>query len=171
MHEKKIRIAINGAGRIGRAFIRLAFNNPNIEFVAINDLGDIENIAYLMRYDTAYGVAPFEVKAKEDQTAIIVNGKEIRFLNEKDPALLPWQDLNVDIVIEATGVFTAYEKARDHITAGAKRVVITAPAKGEPKDETEVMVLMGINDEKLEKSVISSNASARPMPFLQLFRY
>ncbi|NLE07434.1 MAG: type I glyceraldehyde-3-phosphate dehydrogenase [Parcubacteria group bacterium] len=159
MHEKKIRIAINGAGRIGRAFIRLAFNNPNIEFVAINDLGDIENIAYLMRYDTAYGVAPFEVKAKEDQTAIIVNGKEIRFLNEKDPALLPWQDLNVDIVIEATGVFTAYEKARDHITAGAKRVVITAPAKGEPKDETEVMVLMGINDEKLEKSVISSNAS------------
>lgn len=159
MDEKKIRIAINGAGRIGRAFVRLALNNPSIEFVAINDLGDIENIAYLMKYDTAYGMTPFETKVKEDKTAIVVNGKEIKFLNEKDPALLPWKDLGVDVVIESTGAFTSYEKARGHVTAGAKRVVITAPAKGEPKDETEVMVLMGINDEKLEKSVISSNAS------------
>ncbi|MEK7635060.1 MAG: type I glyceraldehyde-3-phosphate dehydrogenase [Patescibacteria group bacterium] len=159
MENKTIKVAINGAGRIGRAFLKLALKESSIEIVAMNDLGDIENIAYLLKYDTAYGNAQFPVSVKEDKTAIIVNGKEIKFLSEKDPAVLPWKDLDVDVVIESTGAFTGYEKARAHVTAGAKRVVITAPAKGEPKDETEVMVLMGINDEKLEKSVISSNAS------------
>jgi glyceraldehyde 3-phosphate dehydrogenase len=159
MENKKIKVAINGAGRIGRAFLKLALKEPAIDVVAINELGDIENIAYLLKYDTAYGNAQFGVKVSDDKKKIIVNEKEIAFLSEKDPVALPWKDLSVDVVIESTGAFTSYEKAQAHVTAGAKRVVITAPAKGEPKDETEVMVLMGINDEKLEKSVISSNAS------------
>lgn len=159
MENKKIRVAINGAGRIGRAFIRLMQNTPEIELVAINDLGDIENIAYLLKYDTAYGAAQFPVLVKEDKTALVVNGKEVKFLSEKEPASLPWKDLNIDVVIESTGAFTTFEKAKAHTLAGAKRVIITAPAKGEPADETQTTVLMGINDEKLEKSIISSNAS------------
>ncbi len=159
MQNKNIKVAINGAGRIGRAFLRLAQNNPNLEIVAINDLGDIDNIAYLIKYDTAYGVAQFPVEVSRNKEAIIVNGKEIKFLSEREPVNLPWKDLNVDVVLESTGAFTKFETAKAHVDAGAKRVVITAPAKGEPIDETQVMVLMGINDEKLEKSVISSNAS------------
>ena len=159
--DKKIRVAINGAGRIGRAFIRLALKEPGIEVVAINELGDIDNIAYLLKYDTAYGNSGLKVKTDESKKKLIINEKEIAFLSEKDPALLSWKDLNIDVVLESTGVFTAYDQAGAHITAGAKRVVITAPAKGEPRDDTEVMVLMGINEEKLEKAIISSNASCR----------
>jgi glyceraldehyde 3-phosphate dehydrogenase len=159
MENKKIRVAINGAGRIGRAFIRLAQNFPDLEIVAINDLGDIENIAYLLKYDTAYGAAQFGVSVKEDKTALVINGNEVKFLSEKEPASLPWKDLNIDVVIESTGAFTTFEKAKAHVDAGAKRVIITAPAKGEPADESQTTVLMGINDEKLEKSIISSNAS------------
>ena len=159
MENKKIRVAINGAGRIGRAFTRLMQNTPEIELVAINDLGDIENIAYLLKYDTAYGAAQFPVSVKEDKTVLIINGSEVKFLSEKEPASLPWKDLNIDVVIESTGAFTTFEKAKAHIDAGAKRVIITAPVKGEPADETQTTVLMGINDEKLEKSIISSNAS------------
>lgn len=159
MENKKIRVAINGAGRIGRAFIRLAQNFSDIEIVAVNDLGDVDNIAYLLKYDTAYGVAQFSISTKEDKKALIINEKEVEFLSEKNPSDLPWKYLNVDVVIEATGAFTQFKKARAHIDAGAKRVIITAPAKDDPKDETEAMVLMGINDEKLEKAVVSSNAS------------
>lgn len=157
--DKKIRVAINGAGRIGRAFLKLALKEPSIEIVAMNDLGDAQNIGYLLKYDTAYGNSGLEIEVAEDGKNISVNGKEIAFLSEKDPTALPWKDLNVDVVIESTGAFTAYDKARAHVTAGAKRVVITAPAKGDPKDESEVMILMGINDEKIEKAVVSSNAS------------
>ncbi len=171
-----IRVAINGAGRIGRAFLKLALDmqalgegGRKIEIVAINDLGDIENIAYLIKYDTAYGSARFGVKVGEDGKHLIIEQphsaeaarrqREISFLSEKDPANLPWKDLNIDVVIESTGFFTTFEKARAHITAGAKRVVITAPAKEDPKDETEATVLMGINEEKLKTCEVSSNAS------------
>ncbi len=159
MEGKTIRVAINGAGRIGRAFLKLAQNNPQIEVVAINDLGNIENIAYLIKYDTAYGGAQFPVTVNESKDALLINGKEVKFLSQKEANLLPWKDMNVDVVIESTGVFTSFEKAKVHIEAGAKRVVITAPVKDAPADETQATVLMGINDEKLEKSQVSSNAS------------
>jgi glyceraldehyde 3-phosphate dehydrogenase len=167
--DKKIRVAINGAGRIGRAFLKLSQNYPEIEVVAINDLGDIENIVYLIKYDTAYGSAQFEVKANEDKKKILIsrsqstealrNNQEINFLSEKELVKLPWRNLNIDVVIEATGAFTSFEKARGHLEAGAKRVVITAPAKDEPRDESEATVLVGINDEKLKTCLVSSNAS------------
>ena len=147
-----IRVAINGFGRIGRAFARLS-QNRGIELVAVNDLGSLENLAYLLKYDTIYGRAPFSVEVKN--STLFVDGKEVRFLSEKDPANLPWKDLNIDVVVESTGVFTDYEKANAHITAGAKRVVITAPAKG----EMGATMLMGINEDKLATCQISSNAS------------
>lgn len=168
-----IRVALNGAGRIGRAFLKLSQNYPQIEIVAINDLGDINNIAYLMKYDTAYGASHFAVAVNDAQDKLIIekqfsaspeNGTErdkyeVKFLCEKEPQKLPWKDLNVDVVVECTGAFTSFEKAKAHIEAGAKRVVITAPAKDSPADETQATVLMGINDEKLGKCTISSNAS------------
>jgi len=156
-----IRVAINGMGRIGRAFFRLAQNFPNLEVVAVNDLGEIDNIVYLMKYDTAYGVAQFDIKVKEDKKALIVNKKEIEFLNEKNPSDLPWKYLNIDVVIEATGAFTTYKKAKAHIEAGAKRVIITAPVKDEPADDTQSTILMGVNCDKLKNPalIITSNAS------------
>ncbi|HEX5774398.1 MAG TPA: type I glyceraldehyde-3-phosphate dehydrogenase [Candidatus Paceibacterota bacterium] len=149
------RIAINGLGRIGRAFVRQAWNNPAIEIVAANDLGSIENLAYLLEYDTVYGKAPFTVEAKEGK--LIVDGKEIAFLSEKEPANLPWKDLAIDVVIESTGFFTEYDKAKSHLDAGARRVVISAPAKGE--SDIGATVLMGLAEEKLATSPITSNAS------------
>lgn len=157
--DKKIRVAINGAGRIGRAFLKLSQNNPQIEVVAINDLGDIENIAYLIKYDTAYGPAQFPVSVKESKDGFLINGQEVKFLSQKEANLLPWKDLNVDVVLESTGAFTSFEKAKVHVEAGAKRVVITAPVKDAPIDDTQATILMGINDEKLEKTKVSSNAS------------
>lgn len=155
---KKIRIAINGAGRIGRAFWRLAEADENLEVVAVNDLSSAENIAYLLKYDSVYGRAKFSVEAKDG--ALIVGGRKVRRLEEKDPALLPWKELAIDVVVESTGVFNDFEKASAHITAGAKRVVISAPAKGTaPNGITAGMVLMGINDEKLKTCQVSSNAS------------
>lgn len=155
-----IKVAINGAGRIGRAFIRLSQNfSENIEIIAINDLGDIENIAYLLRYDTVYGGAQFPVEVTEDKQSIIVEGRIINFLSIREPKDLPWKKLNVDVVIESTGLFTSFEKARAHIDSGARRVVITAPVKDAPSDETQATILMGINDQNLDKCIISSNAS------------
>ena len=159
MENKKIKVAINGAGRIGRAFLRLAQNFPNIEIVAINDLGDIENIAYLLKYDTAYGTAQFGVMVSDDKKSLIIENKEIEFLSEKNPSDLPWKYLNIDVVVESTGAFTTFKKAKAHIDAGAKRVVITAPVKDDPIDETQATVLMGINEEKLKICIVSSNAS------------
>lgn len=159
---KKLRVAINGFGRIGRAFLKIAKNRPEIEIVGINDLGDIENIAYLLKYDTAYGKSDFEVKTKKDgdKSFLVIGGKEVRFLSEKDPTKLPWKDLGVDIVVESTGLFTSYDKAKVHLDAGAKRVVVSAPVKGEPAPGvTGATVLMGINEEELETCQISSNAS------------
>ena len=157
--DKKIRVAINGMGRIGRAFFRLAQNFPNIDIVAVNDLGEIENIAYLLKYDTAYGMAQFPIGIKEDKKFLIVGDKEIEFLSEKNPSDLPWRYLDIDVVLEASGAFTTYKKAKGHIDVGAKRVVITAPSKDEPSDDTQATILMGINEEKLKTCTISSNAS------------
>lgn len=152
------RIAINGFGRIGRGFFRLAETHPELELVAVNDLGSVENLAYLLKYDTVYHTAAFPVEVKEGK--LVVNGREIRTIAEKDPTKLPWKDLAIDIVVESTGIFNDYDKAAGHLSAGAKRVVITAPAKGTPPSGVEAgMVLMGVNDEKLKTCTISSNAS------------
>ncbi len=149
-----IRVAINGFGRIGRAFARLS-KDRGIEIIAVNDLGSLENLAYLLKYDTVYGRAPFSVETKGN--VLLIDGKEVKFLSEKDPAQLPWKELAVDIVVESTGLFTDYEKAKAHIDAGAKRVVITAPVKDD--SGSGATVLMGVNQEKLATCQISSNAS------------
>jgi glyceraldehyde 3-phosphate dehydrogenase len=158
---KTTRVAINGFGRIGRAFLRVAKKFPDIEVAAVNDLGDLENLAYLFKYDTAYGRNESSVEARPGTPALAVDGREIRFISEKDPAKLPWKDLGIDIVVESTGFFETYEKAKAHLDAGAKRVVVTAPVKGNPEDSgvSGATVLMGLNDDRLAGCQISSNAS------------
>ncbi|TAN35350.1 type I glyceraldehyde-3-phosphate dehydrogenase [Patescibacteria group bacterium] len=171
-----IRVAINGFGRIGRAFARRSHgrppvhrgkagdmdstSSPQVEIVAVNDLGALEDLAYLLKYDTVYGRAPFEVgispSTSSGQSALLIDGKEVSFFSEKDPANLPWKDLSVDVVVESTGFFTDYEKAHAHIGAGARRVVITAPVKESPLGAT---VLMGLNEDKLATCRMTSNAS------------
>lgn len=149
------KVAINGFGRIGRTFFRLAFANPDIEIVAVNDLGDINNLAYLLTYDSAYGRAPFAVTVDGD--ALVVDGRRVKFIQEKDPKALPWGVLGVDVVVESTGFFTTYEGASAHIEAGAKRVVISAPAKG--SEELGKTILMGVNEKDLQTCAVTSNAS------------
>jgi glyceraldehyde 3-phosphate dehydrogenase len=158
-YMKKIRVAINGGGRIGRAFYRIARDRDDMEVVAINDLGNIDNIAYLLKYDTAYGQKFASVAASADKKKIVVDSQEIAFISEKDPALLPWKAMGIDVVVEATGFFTSYDKARAHVTAGAKKVVITAPVKGDAANADEATVLMGINDDRLKTCTVTSNAS------------
>src|SRR3989344_1855526 len=148
-----VRVAINGFGRIGRGFMRSAHCRSEFEIVAVNDLAPADNLAYLLKYDSVYGRAPFPVSAADH--AIVVDGKNIPVLSERDPANLPWRDMHVDIVVESTGFFTDAEKARAHITAGAKRVVISAPAKGVGAET----ILIGANEEKFAACDISSNAS------------
>lgn len=150
-----IRVAINGAGRIGRAFYKLARERKELEVVAINDLGDIENIAYLLKYDTVYGPSGLNIEVSDGN--LVVEGKAIKFLQERDPANLPWGKLDIDVVVESTGAFTKYEDAQAHTTAGARRVVISAPGKGdESLGET---ILLGINEDKFETCQLSSNGS------------
>ncbi len=157
---KKIRVAINGAGRIGRAFMKVAHERPEIDIVAINDLGDAQNIAYLIKYDSVYGKAPFDVSVGDDGKKIVLGKDETIFLSEKEPANLPWKDLDIDVVVESTGFFTSFEKAKAHLDAGAKKVVVTAPMKDDPNPEVPgATILMGVNEEKLSTCVISSNAS------------
>jgi glyceraldehyde 3-phosphate dehydrogenase len=160
---KTTRVAINGAGRIGRAFLKLAIGNPELEIVAINDIGDIKNIGYLLKYDTVYKGSGLDVKIVEDATLqnqkLIINEKEVAYTSIKDPATLPWAAMSVDIVVESTGLFTSFEKARAHITAGAKKVVITGPVKEDPKDASEATVLMVLNEDALTGAVVTSNAS------------
>jgi glyceraldehyde 3-phosphate dehydrogenase len=152
------KIAINGFGRIGRAFLRVAQDRPEIEVVAINDLGDAEQFAYLLKYDSVYGRAKFEVSAEKN--ALVVAGRKIPLYAEADPGKLPWKDLDIDVVVESTGFFTSYEKAKVHLDAGAKRVVITAPVKDEaPEGIAGATILVGINDDKFAASQITSNAS------------
>lgn len=149
-----VSIAINGFGRIGRLVCRLALQHSDINLVAVNDLVPADNLAYLLKYDSTHGRFGKEVKAEEN--AILVDGKKIAVFSEKDPLKLPWKELNIDYVIESTGFFTQAEEAGKHLTAGAKRVIITAPAK----EEIPTFV-MGVNENKYnpEKDHIVSNAS------------
>lgn len=157
---KKIRVAINGFGRIGRAFAKVSKERQEIELVAINDLGSIKNFAYLLKYDTVYGVSSFDVSADEEKGILTIDGQEVRYISEKDPTKLPWRELGVDIVVESTGLFTSAEKSQAHIDAGAKRVVISAPVKDAPDASIKgATILMGMNEDKLETCQISSNAS------------
>lgn len=167
----KLRVAINGFGRIGRAFFKVARGREDMEVVAVNDLGDISNLAYLLKYDTAYRVSDFEVTVKEDGSAFVVDGREVRYLSERDGSKLPWRDMNIDVVVESTGLFTSYVKAKFHLDAGAKRVVLSAPSKDEAGDPTATMVLIGINEDKIAASPITSNASCTTnaaAPFLAI---
>jgi glyceraldehyde 3-phosphate dehydrogenase len=154
------RVAINGFGRIGRQVFKAILERypDEIEIVAVNDLSDNETLAHLLRYDSTYGHFDGEVEASEDAFTVTIGDEtmQIRALAEKDPTKLPWGDLNVDIVIESTGRFTEAEKARAHLQAGAKKVMITAPAKGE-----DITVCLGVNDEAYdhEQHHIVSNAS------------
>ncbi len=157
---KKLRVAINGLGRIGRAFYRLAVKEPQIEVVAVNDLADKTNMAYLLSYDSVYGQTRTDAdftRTVAEGDDLIVGGKRFKYLSEKEPAKLPWKELGIDVVVEATGFFASGEGAGQHIAAGAKRVIVTAPIKGESKNCKTV--LMGINEEELKTCKISSNAS------------
>ena len=148
------KIAINGFGRIGRNAFKLAFERDDIEVVAINDLTDTKTLAHLLKHDSTYGTYHYDVSY--DENSIFVDGKQILVLAEKDPALLPWGEFGVDVVIEATGLFVQPDKARAHINAGAKKVVISAPAKGEGAK----FIVLGVNEHELTREDdIISNAS------------
>lgn len=161
MSKQKTRVAINGFGRIGRAFLKLAFSREDLEVVAINDLGEPNNLAYLLKYDSVYGRSEFDVQVhqKDDETFFLLDGmKKIYLLSESDPKKLPWKDFDIDVVVESTGFFTEYKKAAAHIKAGAKRVVISAPAKGDEEEKYKT-VLLGVNEQGLVDAKVTSNAS------------
>lgn len=149
-----VKVGINGFGRIGRNVFRAAMNNPEVEIVAVNDLTDAETLAHLLKYDSVHGILPAEVKAGDGK--LIVNGKEVKVLAQRDPATLPWGDLGVSVVVESTGLFTDGTKAAAHLTAGAQKVIISAPAKNE-----DITIVMGVNNEKYDsvKHHVISNAS------------
>ncbi len=152
-----LRVGINGFGRIGRAVLRARFKYPefnNFEIVAINDLAPPQMIAHLFKYDTIFGKLPYQVEIKDD--SMVVNQKEIKIFQEKDPAKIPWEEVGVDYVIESTGLFTDAESAKAHLRGTVKRVIISAPAKGE-----DVTIVMGVNEEVYDpkKHFIISNAS------------
>ncbi|MEN9880853.1 MAG: glyceraldehyde 3-phosphate dehydrogenase, glyceraldehyde 3-phosphate dehydrogenase [Candidatus Parcubacteria bacterium] len=170
--DKKIRVGINGFGRIGRAFFKLAYDRDDIEVVAINDLGDIHNLAYLLQYDTVYRVSHFDVNAEvhpaenegqQGEQYLVAEGEHevrVRVFQEKDPSLIPWGTLDVDVVVESTGLFVAYDKASAHLRGGAKHVVISAPAKkGEDESVHGETILMAVNEDKFGTCQVTSNAS------------
>ena len=152
----KLKVAINGFGRIGRLVFRAGIDNPNIEFVGINDLVPPDNLAYLLKYDSTHGKFNGTIEAKDD--GIVVNGQFIPCVSVRNPAELPWEKLGVDYVVECTGLFTTHESASNHLKAGAKRVIISAPTKDPEKVKT---LLMGVNHDLFdpEKDSIVSNAS------------
>jgi len=149
-----VRVGINGFGRIGRNIMRAALGTTDIDFVAVNDLTNAKTLAHLLKYDSILGNLDADVKATSD--GIAVSKDEFKVLSVKDPAQLPWKDLGVDVVFESTGIFTSRDGAAKHIEAGAKKVIVTAPAKG-----PDVTVVLGVNDEKYDpaKHQIISNAS------------
>ena len=149
-----VKIGINGFGRIGRNVFRAALKESTLEIVAVNDLTDAKTLAHLLKYDSVHGILDAEVSHTEN--SITVNGKEIRVYAEKDPALLPWGELGVDIVVESTGRFTNGKDAQKHLEAGAKKVIISAPAK-----EEDITIVMGVNHDKYDNALhnIISNAS------------
>lgn len=149
-----IKVGINGFGRIGRNVFRVALNNPQFEIVAVNDLTDAKTLAHLLKYDSVHGTLAGDVKAVEG--GIEVNGKLVKVLAEREPANLPWKAMGVDIVVESTGRFTEKDKAMAHIEAGAKKVIISAPAKNE-----DITIVMGVNQDKYDAANhhVISNAS------------
>ncbi len=149
-----IRVGINGFGRIGRLVFRGALADPNIEIVAVNDLTDAKTLAHLLKYDTNHGTLQAEVSAEGDN--IVVNGKKIKVYAERDPKNIPWGELGVEYVVESTGIFRKRDQAQWHIDAGAKKVIITAPAKGE-----DITIVMGVNEDKYDPANhhVLSNAS------------
>ncbi|MFH1562198.1 MAG: type I glyceraldehyde-3-phosphate dehydrogenase [Nitrospirota bacterium] len=149
-----IKVGINGFGRIGRGVLRAGVNNSNIEFVAVNDITEAKTLAHLLKYDSNFGILNKDVSATSD--GIIVDGKEIKVLKVKDPQELPWKDLGVEVVVESTGLFTDRDSASKHLQAGAKKVIISAPAKGE-----DITIVLGVNEGKYDKNThhIISNAS------------
>jgi glyceraldehyde 3-phosphate dehydrogenase len=171
--DKKIRVGINGFGRIGRAFFKVAFERDDMEVVAINDLGDVHNLAYLLQYDTVYRVSHFDVHAEvhpaqveggvgEQYLVIESDAKsmKVKVVQEKDPALIPWGANMVDVVVESTGLFVAYDKASAHLKGGAKAVVISAPAKDSADASVHgETILLGVNEEKFGTCAVTSNAS------------
>lgn len=148
-----INVAINGFGRIGRAAAKIILDNPNLRLVAINDLGDAKTLAHLLKYDSCYGVYNKEVGWTDNE--IIVNTQRIHFYGEKDPGALPWKELDVDVVIESTGIFLTAEKTKPHLDAGAKKVVLSAPGK----DDSVPTYLIGVNAHKYAGENVVSNAS------------
>lgn len=154
---RKIKIAINGFGRIGRVTFRRLMHFPDIEVVAVNDLADAANIAHLLKYDTVHGLFPGEVLVSDGD--LVVNGKRVKVINQADPAALPWKQMDIHIVLEATGFFTAPDQAMKHIhPSGAKKVILSAPAKDE--HETVKYIVLGVNDHLIDQQdVLISNAS------------
>ena len=148
------KVGINGFGRIGRLVLKAGLNSSNLEFVAVNDLTDAKTLAHLFKYDSTFGIFDGTVEAKDN--AIIINGKEVKVIAQKDPAQLPWKEMGVEIVIESTGRFRDKAQASAHIQAGAKKVIISAPAKNE-----DITIVLGVNEDKYEPSLhhIISNAS------------
>lgn len=148
------KVGINGFGRIGRNVFRAALNNPAVDIVAVNDLTDAKTLAHLLKYDSIHGILDAEVSV--DGSNIIVNGKAVQVLAEREPAKLPWKDLGVEVVVESTGRFTDRDKAAAHLEAGAKKVIISAPAKNE-----DITIVMGVNEDKYEAAShhVISNAS------------
>lgn len=148
------KIGINGFGRIGREVFRVAFTNPEVEVVAVNDLTDAATLAHLLKYDSVHGIFPHEVTVDGDY--IVIDGRKVKVLAQTDPAKLPWGELGVEIVVESTGRFTEGPKAKAHLDAGAKKVIISAPAKQE-----DITIVMGVNEEKYNPAQhnIISNAS------------
>ena len=153
-----MKIAINGFGRIGRLFFRQAFGRPGMEIVAVNDLGDIKNLAYLLKHDSVYGLWEKNISTDVARSVFIVDGVEIKCIREKEIAKLPWGQLGVDIAVESTGLFESFEGARPHLAAGAKRVVITAPAKDAESQDART-VLNGVNEQFFKTCLITSNGS------------
>ena len=149
-----VRVGVNGFGRIGRVFFRAALQAPELEVVAVNDLADAKTLAHLLKYDSVHGILDAEVTHKGE--AIFVNGREVRVCSAKDPATLPWGEMGVDIVVESTGVFRDKATTTKHLQAGAKKVVITAPAK-----DPDITVVLGVNEQKYDpvKHELVSNAS------------
>ncbi|MCF7859311.1 MAG: type I glyceraldehyde-3-phosphate dehydrogenase [Candidatus Cloacimonetes bacterium] len=147
-------IAINGFGRIGRLVFRGLYNDKNYKIVAVNDLMDMKNLVYLLKHDSVHG--PMESKIEAKEGALIVDGVETKIFSEKDPEALPWKDLKVDLVVESTGIFRSKEGAAKHLKAGAKKVIISAPAKG----DVDATIVLGVNDDTLKpEHTIVSNAS------------
>ncbi|MEW5947392.1 MAG: glyceraldehyde 3-phosphate dehydrogenase NAD-binding domain-containing protein, partial [bacterium] len=149
-----VKVGINGFGRIGRNAFRAAMGRDDIEIVAVNDLTDAGTLAHLLKYDSNYGTLDADVRAEGGD--IVVNGKTVKVLSVKSPAELPWRDLGVQIAIESTGLFTDGEKARQHLAAGAKKTIISAPAKNE-----DITIVLGVNDDRYdpERHHVISNAS------------